>query len=57
MSLFPALNFGEPPLLYCFVFLYIAAGGPGPGALSRRNLGGGARFRAARTSIASKLSA
>jgi len=27
---FPALNGGEPALLFCFVFLYIAAAGPGP---------------------------
>lgn len=26
---FPALNFGEPALLYCFVFLFLAADGPG----------------------------
>jgi putative oxidoreductase len=29
MSFFPALNFGEPALLYCFIFLYLAAAGPG----------------------------
>ena len=28
--IFPAINFGEAALLYCFVFLYIAAAGPGP---------------------------
>lgn len=33
MSFFPALNFGEPALLYCFVFLYLAAAGPGPWAV------------------------
>jgi putative oxidoreductase len=27
---FPALNMGEPAMLYCFIFLYIAAAGPGP---------------------------
>ena len=27
---FPALNGGEPALLFCFIFLYIAAAGPGP---------------------------
>ena len=27
---FPATNFGEPAVLFCFVFLYIAAAGPGP---------------------------
>ena len=35
MSFFPALNFGEPALLYCFVFLYLAAAGPGPWAIDR----------------------
>ena len=29
-SLFPALNGGDAAILYCFVFLYIAAAGPGP---------------------------
>lgn len=27
---FPVLNGGEPALLFCFIFLYIAAAGPGP---------------------------
>ncbi len=27
---FPVINGGEPALLFCFVFLYIAAAGPGP---------------------------
>ena len=35
MSFFPALNFGEPALLYCFIFLYLAAAGPGPWAMDR----------------------
>ena len=29
-SFFPAENMGEPAMLYCFVFLYIAAAGAGP---------------------------
>ena len=29
-GIFPALNGGEPALLYCFVFLYLASAGPGP---------------------------
>lgn len=28
-SFFPILNGGEPPILYCFVFLYLAFAGPG----------------------------
>jgi putative oxidoreductase len=27
---FPALNNGDAAILYCFVFLYLAAAGPGP---------------------------
>lgn len=27
---FPALNGGEAAMLFCFIFLYIAAAGPGP---------------------------
>jgi putative oxidoreductase len=35
MSFFPALNFGEPAVLYCFIFLFIAAAGPGPWSVDR----------------------
>lgn len=28
-SFYPALNGGEPSILFCFVFLYLAAAGPG----------------------------
>ena len=37
---YPAVNMGEAAILYCFVFLYIAAAGPGAWALDnlrRRN--------------------
>ena len=27
---FPAINMGDAAILYCFVFLYISAAGPGP---------------------------
>ena len=27
---FPALNMGDAAILYCFVFLYLSAAGPGP---------------------------
>ena len=27
---FPAVNGGEAAMLFCFIFLYIAAAGPGP---------------------------
>ncbi|MFO7655212.1 MAG: DoxX family protein [Candidatus Krumholzibacteriia bacterium] len=29
----PVVNGGEPAVLYCFVFLYLAAAGPGPWSL------------------------
>lgn len=31
--LFPVANRGEPAVLYCFLFLYLAAAGPGPWSL------------------------
>ena len=35
MSVFPAINGGEPAVLFCFVFLYFAAAGPGPWSIDR----------------------
>lgn len=35
-SFFPLLNFGESAVLFCFVFLYIAAAGPGAWALDNQ---------------------
>jgi putative oxidoreductase len=35
-SLFPAQNQGDAAILFCFVFLYIAAAGPGPLAINQR---------------------
>jgi putative oxidoreductase len=35
-GLFPLLNGGDAAILFCFVFLYIAAAGPGPWAVNRR---------------------
>ena len=32
---FPVLNNGEPAVLYCFAFLYLAAAGPGAWAVDR----------------------
>lgn len=34
-SFFPAINMGEPAALYCFIFLYLAAAGPGAWAIDR----------------------
>jgi putative oxidoreductase len=37
---FPILNHGESAILFCFVFLYLAAAGPGPLSLdAARNAG------------------
>ena len=33
---YPILNHGEPAILFCFVFLYIAFAGPGPWNLESR---------------------
>jgi putative oxidoreductase len=35
-SVFPVLNGGEAAILFCFVFLYIAAAGPGAWSLNKR---------------------
>ena len=32
---FPAVNGGDAAILFCFVFLFIAAAGPGPWAVSK----------------------
>ena len=32
-SFYPAVNMGDAAILYCFVFLYLAAAGPGPWSL------------------------
>ena len=32
---FPLANMGEPAILYCFVFLYLAAAGAGPWSVDR----------------------
>jgi putative oxidoreductase len=37
-SIFPVLNGGDAAILFCFVFLYIAAAGPGPWSLDQRRL-------------------
>jgi putative oxidoreductase len=35
VSFFPAINMGEPAVLYCFTFLYLAAAGPGSWAIDK----------------------
>jgi putative oxidoreductase len=37
---FPALNGGDAAILYCFVFLYLAAAGPGPWSVDAWRAGG-----------------
>jgi len=32
-SFFPAVNRGDAAILYCFIFLYLSAAGPGPWSL------------------------
>jgi putative oxidoreductase len=34
-SVFPVLNGGDAAILYCFIFLYLAAAGPGPLSVDR----------------------
>lgn len=36
LGFYPAINGGEAAILFCFVFLYIAAAGPGPWSIDRR---------------------
>lgn len=36
-SFFPLQNGGEAAILFCFVFLYVAAAGPGAWAIDNRN--------------------
>jgi putative oxidoreductase len=33
---FPAVNGGDAAILFCFVFLYLAAAGPGPWAINQK---------------------
>jgi putative oxidoreductase len=35
-SIFPATNAGDAAVLYCFIFLYFAAAGPGPIAVNQK---------------------
>ena len=37
-STFPSVNMGEPAILFCFVFLLIAAAGPGPWSLDAKRV-------------------
>lgn len=45
-SFFPILNQGESAILFCFVFLYVAAAGAGPWSLDHRMSGSGVRSAA-----------
>jgi len=35
MGPYPVVNMGEPAVLYCFIFLYLAAAGAGPWSLDK----------------------
>ena len=37
-STFPAVNGGDAAILFCFIFLYLAAGGPGPWAIGKKRV-------------------
>ncbi|GAA0567599.1 DoxX family protein [Craurococcus roseus] len=45
-NFFPALNGGDAAILFCFVFLYLAASGPGPWSLDAARTGRGATLAA-----------
>ena len=48
-SFFPALNMGEAAVIYCFLFLYLAAAGAGPWSVDRiLDMGGAGERRYAR---------
>lgn len=38
-SIFPVLNGGEPAILFCFIFLFLAAAGPGAWSVDARRRG------------------
>lgn len=42
-SLFPVLNGGDAAVLYCFIFLYLVAAGPGPWSVDAKWAGAGTR--------------
>jgi putative oxidoreductase len=44
-SFYPILNGGDAAILYCFVFLYLAAAGPGPWSLDAARAGRSAALR------------
>lgn len=37
-STFPAVNGGDAAILFCFIFLYLAAAGPGPWAIGKKRV-------------------
>jgi putative oxidoreductase len=39
-SVYPAVNMGDAAILYCFVFLYLSAAGPGPWSVDSWRRGG-----------------
>jgi putative oxidoreductase len=43
LGFFPALNAGDAAILFCFIFLYIAAAGPGAWSLDEMRTGSASR--------------
>jgi putative oxidoreductase len=43
LGFFPAINAGEPAILFCFIFLYMAAAGPGAWSVDEMRAGKSAR--------------
>jgi putative oxidoreductase len=43
-SAFPAVNGGDAAILFCFVFLYLAAAGPGPWSVDAQRQNSVARY-------------
>jgi putative oxidoreductase len=39
LGFFPAMNAGEPAILFCFIFLYMAAAGPGAWSIDEMRAG------------------
>ena len=39
LGFFPAMNAGEPAILFCFIFLYMAAAGPGAWSVDEMRAG------------------
>jgi putative oxidoreductase len=43
LGFFPAINAGEPAILFCFIFLYLSAAGPGAWSIDEMRAGRASR--------------